>query len=215
MPEVPARLNSLQNTACRMYFETMRLFVGVPVPNAPALAMAALARHGLAALADSARLRLTHPADFHITLYFLGETPEQRVPTIEAELRRIECPPFLVEAGALRVFARAGAVYLEVTRSEPLLALAEAVVRCMESCGFRREARPYHPHVTVARMARAAAVVMQKKLSMTSRSQERDASTLRFSADRFHLYRTTSQSDGPKYETLLSFPLVPLHHPLR
>ncbi|MGI8772157.1 MAG: RNA 2',3'-cyclic phosphodiesterase [Acidobacteriaceae bacterium] len=211
MPEVLAKSKLLQNSAGTMYFEAMRLFVGVPVPDGPALAIAALASNRLAALTSSARLRLTHPADLHLTLHFLGETPGERVAEAGAALRGIECSQFPVETGALRVFARAGAVYLEVGRPESLLALAEAVTGRMETRGFRREAHPYHPHITIARIARSAALTLEKDLSTAGRSQD-DRSGLRFCAERFNLYRTSSHSEGSKYEMLLSFPLQTAPH---
>jgi 2'-5' RNA ligase len=195
-----------------MYFGTMRLFVAIPVPAEPAQAIVALAlatiKHDRrTALASSARPRLMHPADLHLTLFFLGTTPGERLPEIEAALREIASPQLSIETGAMGAFARAGAVYLDVDRSEGLRGLAEAVAQRMESCGFRRDARPYHPHITVARAPRSAALAIERQLSKPGSSQK-SPSALRFYADRFNLYRTSPQSGDPRYETLESFPLL-------
>jgi RNA 2',3'-cyclic 3'-phosphodiesterase len=199
-----------------MYFGTMRLFVAIPVPAEPAQAIVALAlatiKHDRrTALASSAHPRLMHPADLHLTLFFLGTTLGERLPEIEAALREIASPQLSIQTGAMGAFARAGAVYLDVDRSEGLRGLAEAVVQRMESCGFRRDARPYHPHITIARAPRSAALAIERQLSKPGSSQK-SPSALRFYADRFNLYRTSPQSGGPRYETLESFPLrqVPL-----
>jgi 2'-5' RNA ligase len=199
-----------------MYFGAMRLFVAIPVPAEPAQAIAALAlatikRERQGALASSARLRLVHPADLHLTLFFLGTTSGERLADIEAALREIASPQLPIETGAMGAFARAGAVYLDVDRSKALCILAEAVAQRMEGCGFHRDARPYHPHITVARAARSAALAIDRQLSKLDSSQRR-RSGLRFYADRFNLYRTSPQSGGPqsggpRYQTLQSFPL--------
>lgn len=188
---------------------TMRLFIAIPVPAAQASAItvhaSALLRKDQAAPVASS-VRLAHPADLHVTMCFLGTTPGERIHEIETALCGIERPQFVVETGALGAFAHAGVVYLDVVRSEPLLALAEAVVRRMEGCGFRREARSYHPHITVARMPRSIAVAIERRLA-TPGSPASGSAGLRFDADRFNLYRTSPQSDGSKYESLRSFAL--------
>jgi 2'-5' RNA ligase len=191
-----------------MYFGAMRLFVAIPVPAEPSQAIAALA---LATIkhdprASSARPRFVDPADLHLTLFFLGTTSGEQLPQIKAALREIARPQLSIETGAIGVFARAGVVYLDVDRSEGLRVLAEAVAQRMEGCGFRRDARPYHPHITVARAPRSAALAIERQLSKPGSSQK-SPSALRFYADRFNLYRTSPQSGGRRYETLESFPL--------
>jgi 2'-5' RNA ligase len=92
-------------------------------------------------------------ANLHVTLAFLGSRPAAEVPAIGGVLRAAA-----VEARGLRLRARG---YRE-TRSVGMLtfddergaatALAERVQAGLEELGvYRREARPWLPHVTVLR----------------------------------------------------------------
>jgi 2'-5' RNA ligase len=106
---------------------------------------------------DAARrevaIRLVPPPNLHVTLAFLGPRPAGELPAIVAALRAAAG-----EAGAIRLRVRG---YRE-TRSVGMLtfddedrravALAERLHGLLEQAGvYRREARPWLPHLTVLR----------------------------------------------------------------
>ena len=97
--------------------------------------------------------RIVAPADLHVTLAFLGARPAGELETIAAALRAASAG-----AGELRLRLRG---YRE-TRSVGMLTfddegghavtLAEELHDRLEEAGvYRREARPWLPHVTVLR----------------------------------------------------------------
>jgi 2'-5' RNA ligase len=98
-------------------------------------------------------LRWAPPHRWHLTLAFLGEVGEGKLPELEARLQRAaaRCPPLgLAVAGAGR-FGRQ-VLWVGVTGdTEPLRRLAGAVAAAARRCGIDVGERSYHPHVTVAR----------------------------------------------------------------
>ena len=119
----------------------MRTFVAVDVPGATA------------ALGGAAG----HAAE-HITLRFLGEVDEARVPEISAALEGVAArsAPFgltLAGVGGFPDLARPRIVFGDVTegRSE-VVRLAADVQAALDAIGFPPEGRPFVPHATLLRV---------------------------------------------------------------
>lgn len=131
----------------------IRLFVGLPLPVAARDRLAAWQRD---VIAPRGRGRLVPRDELHVTVAFLGGRPAGERAAIGAALRD-------AAAGCARpVFAAEG--YRE-TRSVGMLVLgdearrgaclAERVWERLEALGvYRRETRPWLPHVTVLRLSR-------------------------------------------------------------
>lgn len=196
----------------------MRLFLAIPVPTDLAQTIATLARERLVRGASSGGLRLMHPDDLHVTLCFLGETPDARLSEIAPALQQVQSPELPVRTGRFGVFVHAGAVYLAVDLSRSLLDLKQAIDNQLERCGIPPEQRPYHPHITVARISGA------RSRRAASIHLETNCPPFQFPAVRFNLYQTlppasgprslakgsvpATSISGPRYRPLLSFPLV-------
>jgi len=133
----------------------VRIFVGVGLPPG--------VRDAVDGSVDP--LRRTRPpvswvpvANLHITLKFLGETPQQRMPVLEETLDAVAagCAPFSLRAAGGGVFpgVRSPRV-LWVGFGEPLeLAgeLQQNMENALSGAGFPREDRRFHPHITVGRV---------------------------------------------------------------
>lgn len=130
----------------------MRLFIAVPADeDTRAEAAAVVAR--LRALPGD--YRWVDPRDMHVTLRFLGETPEERVPEVEALMREAAAAarPFEMRFGGLGAFDSLDAprvVWLGVDEGRTELEALAAAVR-------RDEPRPYSPHLTIGRNRRESA----------------------------------------------------------
>lgn len=143
-----------------------RLFVGVRVSVATANTLAGCAE----TLARRARdagldLRWVPPVNYHVTLAFLGWTRPDAIGAVcdavgaavagEARISfrtsRLGGFPSLDHASVLW----AG---IDDQGTAALTRVAEAVMTATERLGFAREARAYHPHVTIARLRDARAV---------------------------------------------------------
>jgi 2'-5' RNA ligase len=127
--------------------ERLRLFVGLPVPRDDA---AALSRW-LEAI-DVRDARRVRPEYLHFTLAFLGHRPRGELETLAGvldELAGRSRPFFPVER-----YRETRSVGMLVCRDEDGrgAALAEHLHRRLEEAGvYRREERPWLPHVTVLR----------------------------------------------------------------
>jgi 2'-5' RNA ligase len=118
-------------------------------------------------VADSARafhrigdgLRWTRPEQRHLTLQFLGPVPDgdSLAQSVTESVRGVA--PFTLALGGVGAFpsaARASVVWLGVSRgAEELGALAGAIATATGPLGFGADHRPFRPHVTLARAARA------------------------------------------------------------
>ncbi len=110
------------------------------------------------AMGPGVRMQWVKPESAHLTLKFLGDIPEARIPEIETALAQVagahsRCT---VDVGGLGAFpdARAPRV-LWVGLSgqvEGVTKLAAAVERALVALGFAPEPKPFNPHLTLARI---------------------------------------------------------------
>jgi 2'-5' RNA ligase len=124
-------------------------------------------RHGLAAFLkanlDGASMpgkipgKAVPPANWHVTLRFLGDsTPEQAERVVGFLDERLAVAPFTVGFGGIGAFprpSRATVLWLGIERGVD--AIAGVAVACEEAAvaaGFEPEDRPFHPHLTLARI---------------------------------------------------------------
>ena len=133
----------------------MRLFFGLPLP--PSARQAVFARAQEAQCLLSGRYSL--PENYHLTLAFLGEVADERVPDAQAVLR--ECtasfPAPTVTLGAVDHFGRADrAILILRAQSDPSLEpLHEKLVIALKNANLPCDLGPFSPHVTLARRADA------------------------------------------------------------
>ena len=99
--------------------------------------------------------RGTPPGNLHITLAFLGPLTEADLATV-ARIPPIPSTAFTVELDKLGYWSRSRVLWLGATQVPGELVQLERVLwDALVAVGFERERRPYHPHVTLARKARA------------------------------------------------------------
>lgn len=177
----------------------MRVFVAVPVdPPSAAIIGAWLARTDLPG-------RRVPPANWHITLRFVGTVDEVQADRLAAALDDIdEVDPFSVEFGDLGGFpttSDANVAYIRLGRgSASLQTLATLVDDAVESIGLGPEERLYAPHLTVSRI----------RPGQDLRAAADAAGDLGLSAvvTEFSLYRTHLGSGGARYERLETYSLL-------
>jgi 2'-5' RNA ligase len=91
-------------------------------------------------------------AQLHVTLHFLGNIPRLRLPELVQGLG-VRFTPFELSLGHSELWHGGIAVLAPDMVPEPLLALHAALGEALERLGLPLEARPYRPHVTLARRA--------------------------------------------------------------
>lgn len=175
-----------------------RLFFGVPLPaDAREAIQASLAGLDLPG-------RSVQPANWHLTLRFLGDTtPETR----EVLIRHLDDLPlggrFQVEFGGLGAFPKAGrarVLWLGVSRGADRLAeLARACEEVARRAGFASEGKPFRAHLTLARLhpPRSVAPLIAKHPEVRATMQ----------VDALVLFRSHLGGGPARYERVHQFPL--------
>ncbi len=140
--------------------------------------------------------RLTHPADLHITLVFLGNVESGRMPCIETVAEGIRAEPFVLHIDRLAYWRRPRILWCGTSGMPPALnSLARDLQAGLRACQIEPDPRPYAPHVTLARKARPADA---QDLNVGLQWQVRD----------FVLVASRSGAEPPRYEVLRCWPLV-------
>jgi RNA 2',3'-cyclic 3'-phosphodiesterase len=140
----------------------LRLFVAV-VPDPPVLERTTELLQRLRAEGDRAGWQVgwVPPQNLHVTLKFLGWVPSDRVDAIDAALRPVAAAraPFDLRLQGLGAFPPRGKPRVLWVGAHggagDLVELAQDVESALETIGFSREERPYHPHLTLGRVKSA------------------------------------------------------------
>jgi 2'-5' RNA ligase len=171
----------------------MRLFYAVAADD-EVKAAAATAVERLRRL--PADYRWVDPRDMHVTLRFLGETPEEKLPEVEGRLREAaaKTAPFEIVYGGVGAFDSledARVVWLGLDEGfEPMLGLAGLL--------GRDEPRPFAPHMTLGRRRRASAPP-----EFLAALREEPRWGLRRPVGKLSLYASRPAPFGHAYEILL------------
>jgi 2'-5' RNA ligase len=179
----------------------MRLFIAVDVPQAVVLAIAAAIEPWREAFPN---VRWVPPANWHITLKFLGATPADRVSWVEESVGGIASAHRRATVGVRGLGAfpsveRARVLWAGV---DDLEAGLDELVTDLETGlapEFRKEMRRFHPHLTVARS--------EPPVRLPVRFANTPVAMEPFSVERAVLYRSRLRGGVTTYEPLGSFPL--------
>jgi len=185
----------------------MRLFIGVRISmESVAAVSAAVERMRDAAERERVRVRWVAPASYHVTLKFLGEARPEVVPAVRDAVGEAldGMPAFSFAArgaGAFPSLERARVMWIGVDDPEGHLSrLAGACDDALEPLGFRREARAFHPHVTIGRLKQVAPVE-----SVVLGCTEQGYSETR--ATEVTLFESVMKSGGSEYHVRAQWPL--------
>lgn len=189
--------------------DRLRLFVGLPLPDPARDALAVELR----ALREfDADVRWTRVEQLHVTLVFVGEVAPDVADAIRGALRAMPWPAPLPLglAGLGRFPARGPArvVWAGVAglreALEATTALATSIAQVLEPHGIRREARPFHAHVTLGRV-RGPRNLRALEAAVAQRS---DAFAVAFPpVDRATLWSSELRPEGSHYEVTEEFAL--------
>jgi RNA 2',3'-cyclic 3'-phosphodiesterase len=148
---------------------------------------------------SAARLTLVDPRNIHLTLKFLGEVEESQLAPIGDALRSLRSYPFPMALNGV-----AGnpprtprVIWCNVQDAGQSARLHDRVEEVLAPLGFPREARPFTPHVTVARV---------KQFDPSLLPQVRAVAQTTFgtcTVSGFSFKKSTLTPRGPLYENLL------------
>jgi 2'-5' RNA ligase len=178
----------------------MRCFVALKPSEAVRAAVAGLQEDLRRAGAD---VRWIGPEELHVTLRFLGDLDAGVVERLRASLRAIGAgqPKFRLAYRGLGEFPKV--VWVGGTAGAD--ALAAAVEGAAAAAGLPKDRHGFTAHLTIGRIrsprgagALAAALAARKDLDLGDEE-----------VSEFSLIRSTLTSQGPVYESLETFPLIP------
>jgi 2'-5' RNA ligase len=179
----------------------MRIFIALDIP--------ADVRARLTKYMEGAR-RLAHEARWarveglHVTLKFVGHVDDAVVKHMKIALASIKAAPFAVKFAGVGFFPNpktARVFWAGVYGGENLPRLASTIDVALEKLGFPRETKPYHPHLTLARMSARPLRELQPLLA----DPPPQFGTM--TAREFFLYQSQPQKGGSKYTKLERFAL--------
>jgi 2'-5' RNA ligase len=95
--------------------------------------------------------------NLHLTMKFLGKTPEKLVPDIKERLLKAVSPheKFHIRfygAGVFPDIRRPRVVWIGILDSDRLIRLQQDIEASMVALGYDTESRPYTPHLTIGRL---------------------------------------------------------------
>ena len=94
--------------------------------------------------------------NWHVTLPYIGDFEERRIPELQEFASRIEVEPFQLRFDRLEYWARPKvACLVAATVPVELRNLVDSLNAALQDVGVIPEDRTYRPHITVSRNARA------------------------------------------------------------
>ena len=133
----------------------MRLFIAIDLDSPARAAVVDLQRRLRRSLAP-ASLKWVRPEQLHVTLVFIGEIDDLRMPAIaEATGADIQLPPFRLGFGNPGVFPPAGAPHVlwvgVAEGAHAVVDLQRRMAQRIEGVGVASSERVFQPHLTLAR----------------------------------------------------------------
>ncbi len=154
------------------------------------------------------RLTWVRPGNIHLTLRFLGEVDESRLPLIADALEEAAsaCPSFELVSDGLGAFPsmrRPRVLYLGLHDNAGLSALKAAVDSALAGAGFSGDDKPFRAHLTLCRVRSPEAAAQLGAAAGALKVEKKVA----FTVSRFVLYKSDLSPKGARYSAIKDFQL--------
>ncbi|HLL26185.1 MAG TPA: RNA 2',3'-cyclic phosphodiesterase [Xanthobacteraceae bacterium] len=174
-----------------------RIFTGVEIPAEVAQALAIL-RGGLPGA------RWVDPANYHLTLRFIGDVDGAVARDVMQILGRVERRPFEIAVNGVDQFGgkKPRAIIASVAVNGALTELQAEHERILQRMGLEPEQRKFTPHVTLARLRDSSSREVADYLSIRGAFK-----TPPFPITRFVLFSSRASIGGGPYVVEAAYPL--------
>jgi RNA 2',3'-cyclic 3'-phosphodiesterase len=175
-----------------------RIFTGLELPTEISQSLAML-RGGLPGA------RWIDPADYHLTLRFIGDVDDVVAHEVASLLGKISRPALELRFDGLSSFGgrRPRAVIATLAQTTALMELQAEHERLMQRVGLEPEGRKFTPHVTLARLRDSSS--RQVADYLTTRPF---LAPLPFRVSRFVLFSARASVGGGPYVVEAAYPLA-------
>ena len=180
-----------------------RTFVAIDIPSAHGSRIAGVR-------SEIEHARWTNPAQYHVTLRFIGKTSAESLALVRDELAAIRSNSFELTLAEFGVFPATGAqrpprtLWIRPLESPGLIALRAGVEAAVARSTGVSDDKPFRPHVTLARFRkppRPGEVTgwLDRKKSFAPEV---------FRVERFRLYSSELNPDGAVHTVLATYDLL-------
>lgn len=183
----------------------MRLFLAVSPDAAARGRIDALHVEVASAVGNAApALRWVAPAVAHLTVHFLGEIANPRVPPLLAALEStVPVQLFDLTLGSPEVSPRKGpprVIWMPVVSGvQPLTQVHRTLGERLARAGVAIESRPFAPHLTIARVRDRE---QRGSRQLDARLRDLPAPSIGWRVDHVTLFRSDLSGTTPKYDAL-------------
>ena len=182
----------------------MRLFTAIDISDDSRASLAELLRQ----LAAVAPFQWSQPDNLHITTKFIGRWPDENYEALRTALAEMAKPGAVeIAVGGLGWYPNPHSpriLFAGVEAGAELAALHRQTDAACASIGIPAEAKPFHPHLTLARIKTPDGLQAVRKHIAQLPSREFG----RFTASSFYLYESVTHPGGSEYHKLEEFPLL-------
>lgn len=181
--------------------EEPRLFVAVPLDDSARTAVAMVVDRVRSGEPPGRGVRWVRLDGLHVTLRFLGPTPDVRLPDVAAAVRGtasgVEPFAFRISgAGSFPPTGRPRTIWLDIDDgADRLGALAVRLDDALAEHGWERERRPFQAHLTLAR----ADGVRAGPATVAALAEAARDLAIRSTADRLVLFESLTGSGRARY----------------
>lgn len=196
----------------------LRLFAAITLGPDLKSDLGALERNLQAAFRErhvSKAVRWVGPENIHLTLKFLGQVDEERVPGLISALQEssTQIAPFNMTVGGLGCFPNArrpNVIWAGLAGDvSSAIELARRLEESFNRLGFPRETRPLSPHLTLGRVRREAGLADRTAVGAIVEALPAQVYGT-IAANALHLIKSDLRPGGPVYTGLTS---IALHDP--
>jgi 2'-5' RNA ligase len=178
-----------------------RLFIGIPVSSEAARKQADSWRFDR--LLNQNRMSWVKPENWHITLFFLGDTLEERIPMLknlmDEAFEGVEAVQTeLRGAGVFPDWRNAKVLWLELATIDSLIPARNRLAESLEQNGFDFDNKPLNPHLTLSRIK--SLEYRDSLKSLLQQHQHSDVGAVKL--DQVVLFESVLTPRGPVYTPL-------------
>lgn len=178
-----------------------RLFIGIPIQSSNAFQTTENWRAGK--LFRSHVLKWAKPENWHVTLIFLGSTPESAIPLLQNLIENSfdSIPAFRTELSGLGVFpntAHPKVLWIGIQDISVLMPSYLKLLELLLKHGFTLENKPLKPHLTLGRIKNSSGNAVFTML--IEEYCKTNFGTVE--VGQIILYESISSSEGPIYKPL-------------